>query len=249
MFNADGVVEQMVRCGKRIEDAREGGTSGCVETGAFGKEAYILTGYLNTPKILEITLNNGTDPRTGKRIGIETGDPREFDSFDDLFAAFEKQLRHFVEIKVRGNQIIEQLYARQMPAVFLSVLIDDCIKKGKDYNAGGARYNTSYIQCVGIGTITDSLSAIAHVFGADRKGHHGQLLDALASGLRRGRCVAGPLIGPDAALRQRRRRKLTDHAAGVRRLYDGHRRPAQRPRTASTTSTCCPPPATSTSAR
>jgi pyruvate-formate lyase len=76
VFNADGVVEQMVRCGKRIEDAREGGTSGCVETGAFGKEAYILTGYLNTPKILEITLNNGVDPRTGKRIGIETGDPR-----------------------------------------------------------------------------------------------------------------------------------------------------------------------------
>jgi len=166
VFNADGVVEQMVRCGKRIEDAREGGTSGCVETGAFGKEAYILTGYLNTPKILEITLNNGIDPRTGNKIGIETGDPREFESFDDLFAAFERQLRHFVDIKVAGNQAIEQLYAGEMPAVFLSVLIDDCIKTGMDYNAGGARYNTTYIQCVGIGTITDSLSAIAtHVYG------------------------------------------------------------------------------------
>lgn len=165
VFNADGVVEQMVRVGKRIEDAREGGTSGCVETGAFGKEAYILTGYLNTPKILEITLNNGVDPRTGLKIGVESGDPAMFKSFDDLFAAFERQLRHFVDIKVTGNQMIEQLYARQMPAVFLSVLIDDCIKLGRDYNAGGARYNTTYIQCVGIGTITDSLSAIReHVF-------------------------------------------------------------------------------------
>jgi len=160
VFNADGVIEQMVRCGKRIEDAREGGTSGCVETGAFGKEAYILTGYLNTPKILEIALNAGTDPRTGKKIGADTPDPREFETFDDLFDAFRRQLHHFVEIKISGNQFIERMYAANAPAVFLSVLIDDCIEKGRDYNEGGARYNTSYIQCVGIGTITDSLSAI-----------------------------------------------------------------------------------------
>jgi len=160
VFNADGVVEQLLRCGKRLEDAREGGTSGCVETGAFGKEAYILTGYLNTPKILELALHNGVDPRSGERIGIATGDPAAWTSFDDLFAAFERQLRHVVEIKLEGNGIIEQLFAAEMPAVFLSVLIDDCIRNGKDYNAGGARYNTSFIQCVGIGTITDSLSAI-----------------------------------------------------------------------------------------
>lgn len=165
VFNADGVVEQLVRCGKRIEDAREGGTSGCVETGAFGKEAYILTGYLNTPKILEVALHNGVDPRTGRRIGIESGDPRSFRSFEELFAAFEEQLRHFVNLKVAGNQYIERMYAQEMPAVFLSVLIDDCIEKGRDYNDGGPRYNTNYIQCVGIGTITDSLSAISkHVF-------------------------------------------------------------------------------------
>ena len=181
VFNADGVVEQMVRCGKRIEDAREGGTSGCVETGAFGKEAYVLTGYLNTPKILELALNNGRDPRTGRQLGIETGDPRQLDSLEAVFAAFEKQLRHIVDLKMAGNLFIEKMYATEMPAVFLSVLIDDCIRKGKDYNAGGARYNTSYIQCVGIGTITDSLSAISkHVFNT-----HGitlgQLTEALAA--------------------------------------------------------------------
>ena len=165
IFNADTVVAQLIRTGKSVADAREGGTSGCVETGAFGKEAYILTGYLNTPKILEVTLNNGIDPMTGKKIGIETGDPRSFLSFSDLFLAFKRQLRHFVDIKIRGNQYIERMYAAYMPAVFLSVFIDDCIAKGKDYNDGGPRYNTSYIQCVGIGTITDSLSAIKrHVF-------------------------------------------------------------------------------------
>ncbi len=165
VFNHDAVVMELVRQGKTIEDARNGGTSGCVETGAFGKENYNLTGYFNMMKVLEITLNNGTDPRSGKKIGLETGDPRHFRSFDDLFAAYEKQLRHFVDIKIRGNQIIERIYASNMPTPFLSLLISDCIEKGRDYHDGGARYNTSYIQGVGMGSITDSMAALCfHVF-------------------------------------------------------------------------------------
>jgi len=162
IFNADTIVDELLRQGKTVEDARCGGASGCVETGAFGKESYILTGYFNLPKVLEITLWNGTDPRSGKKIGVETGDPRQFTSFDQLQEAFKRQLRHFIDIKLRGNNVIERLYANYMPVPFLSVLIDDCVKKGKDYNCGGARYNTNYIQGVGIGTITDSLVAIFH---------------------------------------------------------------------------------------
>jgi len=181
IFNADSVIAQLIRMGKTVEDAREGGTSGCVETGAFGKEAYILTGYLNTPKILELALNNGMDPVTGKRIGIKTGDPVKFRSYGELFGAFRRQLEHFVAVKIRGNQYIERMYATCMPAVFLSVLIDDCIEKGRDYNDGGPRYNTTYIQCVGIGTITDSLSAIrTHVFDSQGVGME-KLLGALAA--------------------------------------------------------------------
>lgn len=165
VFNADEVIEEMLRQGKSIEDARCGGTSGCVETGAFGKEAYILTGYFNLVKVLEITLNNGVDPQTGKKIGIKTGESTQFSSFEELMTAFKKQLHHFIGIKIKGNNIIERLYATYMPAPFLSIIISDCIEKGKDYNAGGARYNTDYIQGVGIGTITDSLSAIKyHIF-------------------------------------------------------------------------------------
>ncbi len=162
VFNADTIVAEMLRQGKTVEDARSGGTSGCVETGAFGKESYILTGYFNIPKMLEITLHNGLDPRSGKKIGLETGDPADFESFGDLFAAFERQMKHFIDIKVRGNNLIERLYAEYMPAPFLSIVIDDCIAKGKDYNDGGSRYNTNYIQGVGIGSITDSLAALKY---------------------------------------------------------------------------------------
>ncbi|MCD4729630.1 MAG: formate C-acetyltransferase/glycerol dehydratase family glycyl radical enzyme, partial [Bacteroidales bacterium] len=165
VFNTDAIIQEMLRVGKSIEDARNGGASGCVETGAFGKEAYILTGYFNIPKVLEITLHNGIDPVTGQKTGIETGDPANFQSFEELMLAFEKQINHFIQIKINGNNIIDRIYAKHMPVPFLSVLIDDCIANGKDYNDGGARYNTSYIQGVGLGSITDELTALKyHVF-------------------------------------------------------------------------------------
>jgi formate C-acetyltransferase len=180
MFNADAVVAELLGQGKTLQDARCGGTSGCVEAGAFGKEAYILTGYFNLPKVLEITLNNGRDPLTGLAIGLATGNPAEFKTFEDLLDAFRRQLRHFVEIKVGGNNIIERLYAEEMPAPCLSLLIDDCIDKGMDYNDGGARYNTSYIQGVGLATISDSLAAIAHHVFNEKTVSMGDLLAALA---------------------------------------------------------------------
>ncbi|GLH73941.1 glycyl radical enzyme [Geothrix limicola] len=160
LFNADAVVEEQLRQGKSLEDARAGGCSGCVEVGAFGKEAYILTGYFNLSKMLELALHDGLDPRTGRQLGPHTGAPESFRNVDDLLQAFEAQTHHFLDIKIRGNQVIERLYATRMPAPFLSVLTDDCIRKGKDYNAGGARYNNTFIQAVGIGSLTDSLSAI-----------------------------------------------------------------------------------------
>ena len=165
VFNTGAIIQELVNQGKSLKDARNGGASGCVESGAFGKEAYILTGYFNLVKVLEITLHNGTDPLTGKTIGIRTGDPAGFDSFNRLRDAFVKQLQHFIDIKIRGNDTIEQIYSRHMPVPFLSLLIDDCIASGVDYNARGARYNTSYIQGVGLGSITDILTAIrVHVY-------------------------------------------------------------------------------------
>jgi len=179
IFNTDAIVQELVRQGKSVEDARDGGASGCVEAGAFGKENYNLTGYFNLTKVLEITLNNGFDPRTGKRIGLQTGNPEKFSAFEDLFLAFKEQLRHFVEIKIKGNNIIERLYAEYLPSPFLSILIDDCIATGKDYHDGGARYNTSYIQGVGMGTITDILTSIRYNVYDKKQVSMRQLLKAL----------------------------------------------------------------------
>lgn len=181
IFNPDTYVQEMVRAGKTIEDAREGGCSGCIEVGAFGKEAYLLTGYLNTPKILEITLNNGIDPQTGKKLGLETGDPRSFKTFEELYKAWHKQMVYFVNLKLSVNNYIERMFSLYAPATFLSLYIDDCIEKGKDYYSGGARYNTTYIQCTGLGTITDCFTTLKkHVF-EDKRYTMKEMLDACAS--------------------------------------------------------------------
>ncbi len=164
-FNTDAIIQQLLSQGKSLVDARNGGASGCVETGAFGTESYILTGYFNLNKVLEITLNNGFDPQTGKSIGLKTGEVTGFKNMNQLMEAFKKQLQYFTDLKIEGNLIIEKLFAQRIPVPFLSLIIDDCIASGVDYNAGGAWYNTSYIQGVGLGSITDNLTAIFnHVF-------------------------------------------------------------------------------------
>lgn len=165
IFNPDTYIMEMIRAGKSLEDAREGGCSGCIEVGAFGKEAYLLTGYLNVPKVFEVTMNNGVDPLSGKLVGIQTGDANQFTSYSELYDAFIKQVQYIIDLKMRVSNYIDRMFAKYAPAPFLSVVIDDCISRGKDYYDGGPRYNTSYIQCCGLGTVTDSLSALKkHVF-------------------------------------------------------------------------------------
>jgi formate C-acetyltransferase len=181
VFNTDLIVQELVRMGKSVADARNGGSSGCVEVGAFGKENYNLTGYFNMPKVLELTLHNGLDPRTGARVGLETGAVSGFATFEAFFDAFRRQMEYLVDVKVRGNNVIERLYATFMPSPCLSLLTDDCIATGKDYHDGGARYNTTYIQGVGLGTMADAMSAIKyHVY--DKKTlTMGELQAALAA--------------------------------------------------------------------
>ena len=178
-YNTEAIIQELLNAGKTIEDARRGGTSGCVETGAFGNEAYILTGYFNLPKILELTLYNGYDIVSKKQIGLPLGYAKDFKSYEELFDAYKKQIEYLVDIKIEGSNVIEKIYAEYMPAPFLSVITNDCISKGKDYNAGGARYNTNYLQGVGIGTITDSLAAIKYNVFDEKKFTMEELVDAM----------------------------------------------------------------------
>jgi len=184
VFNTDAIIQELLRQGKNIIDARNGGASGCVETGAFGTECYWLTGYFNLPKVFEITINNGVDPRTGKQIGLKTGDVESFSTFDELIEAYRKQVKYFIDIKIRGNNVIGKIFSEYLPVPFLSLLIEDCIVKGIDYNSGGARYNTIYIQGVGLGSMTDILTSVRYNIYDKQKYTWNEVKEALRSDFR-----------------------------------------------------------------
>lgn len=162
VFNTDVIIKEMLQDGKNIRDARCGGPSGCVTVSAFGKESCTLTGYINWPKLFELACFNGVDINTNEQVGPQTGDARQFSSYEELLEAYKVQLKYFIDLKIQGNSVIERLFANFMPAPFMSIVMDDCIARGLDYHNGGPRYNPTYIQGVGIGTLTDSLVSVKY---------------------------------------------------------------------------------------
>jgi trans-4-hydroxy-L-proline dehydratase len=179
MFNSDTLVLGMVNRGKSLEDARASSLNGCVACFCDGKDRMASSGYFNLAKCLELALNDGLDRLTGERLGPATGDPRAFASFDDVIEAFRAQVAHFVDEKVRYDNIVRQAYATYCPVPFTSAVIDDCVERGLDWHAGGARYKIATISGVAVGSVADALSAIrTHVFER-RTVTMARLLDAL----------------------------------------------------------------------
>lgn len=166
MFNADEIVLSLAEKGKSLEDARNGGINGCVEITGQGNDQMASSGYINLAKCLELALNNGTNMMTGKPLGPKTGKPDQFQSIEDIWQAFEVQIRHMVDLKHKYDMAAKQVFASSCPALCTSLVVDDCIKKGRDFHNGGSRYSQPMLSAVGTGTVTDAIAAIDHfVFG------------------------------------------------------------------------------------
>jgi formate C-acetyltransferase len=179
MFNSDVMVLGMVNRGKTLSDARASSLNGCVAVFCDGKDRMASTGYFNLAKALELALNNGVDRLTGEPLGPQTGEPRAFASFDEVVAAFEAQVDHFVALKVRYDNTVRDIYARYCPVPFTSAVIDDCIAAAVDWHAGGSHYKIATMSGVAVGTVADALSGIrTHVFEKRSVGMP-ELIDAL----------------------------------------------------------------------
>ena len=160
-FNDDAIIRSLVRGGHAIEDARDYGMVGCLEPNAQGKSfGSTFAVQFNGIKCMELALSNGIDNIFGYPSGIETGDPATFKNFDDLWNAYDKQVRHFINQMVRGMGVLDRVIAETVPSPFASAMVDCCLDKGLDLTRGGAVYNSTGVQLMGFANVVDSLYAV-----------------------------------------------------------------------------------------
>ena len=168
-FNDKLVVPLVLQKGATLAEARDWSIEGCVECYVTGKtDGRPVVGYVNAVKAVELLLNNGVDPLTGKQIGVRTGEVGAFKSFDEVLAAFDTQMKYFIKLMLDGYNIVGSLHATRAPAPFASAMVDDCIKKGRSIQEGGAKYNFSGCFMTSLANAADSLAAIAQVVFQDR---------------------------------------------------------------------------------
>ena len=179
VFNDDEKVQALLDKGKTLEDARLGGINGCVELVVPGKDMMASSGYFNLPKCLELALNNGVNPQTGSRLGPATGDPADLATFEEFMEAFRRQVANGLRLKMSYDGIARQAYAQFCPVPFTSLLVDDCLARGRDYHDGGAHYNLPLVCGVGTGTMADSLAAIKQVVYDDCRVSLPELVEVL----------------------------------------------------------------------
>lgn len=181
-FNDDGIVESLVMAGHSLEDARDYGVCGCLEPNAQGKTfGSTFAVQFNGIKCLELALSNGVDNIFGYRSGLRTGDPAGFTSFEDVWRAYDAQVRHFVRQVVRGMQALDQAIAELVPSPFASAMIDSSLEKGLDVTRGGAVYNSTGVQFMGFANVVDSLYAVQKAVFEDKRFSMSELAGWLAT--------------------------------------------------------------------
>lgn len=158
-YNDEVIILALVSRGVALKDARDYCIIGCVEPQAGHRtEGWHDAAFFNIAKVLEITLNNGRCK--GKQLGPKTGELEELDSMEKILAAYQKQMEYFVRHLAKADNAVDYAHMERAPLPFMSAMVDDCIKRGKSCQEGGAIYNFTGPQAFGIADAGDSLYAI-----------------------------------------------------------------------------------------
>jgi formate C-acetyltransferase len=192
IFNDQAAVPSAVRAGRTLEDARNYHVVGCVEIDCGGKEyGWHDAAYFSIAKVYELAINNGRCigcgshcmrwdkcAGIGKRLGPETGSLADFTSFDQVLESYDKQMKYWTDMMVSGIEIMDLVHQRLKPLPYLSTLIDDCTERGIDVTAGGAVYNFTGPQAVGVGTVADGMATVKQLVFDEKRVSGKDLLDA-----------------------------------------------------------------------
>jgi formate C-acetyltransferase len=180
LFNDEIIIPALMGEGCSLEDARHYTLIGCVEAGIGGKmNAWANTSMFNLVKCLELALNDGVCALTGKQVGLKTGKAEDMHSYEELVAAYYAQVSYFVKHMIICANAIDIAHQKLLPLPFLSALFDDCAVKGKDVTRGGAKYNFSGPQGVGVADVADSLMAIRQLVFEEGKYNLSEIREAM----------------------------------------------------------------------
>ncbi len=181
-FNDEAIIHTMVQdLGIKEKDARDYAIVGCVELTTHGNNlGWSDAAMFNLNKALELAMNHGKCLLTGEQIGPDFGGIEEFETFEELEEAFRKTIDHFIDEMMKAEVVVEKAHQDCLPTAFLSAVIDDCLDKGLDVTAGGAKYNLSGIQMIQVANLADSLAAIKELVYDEKRISREELKEALA---------------------------------------------------------------------
>ncbi|WP_276957325.1 glycyl radical protein [Faecalibaculum rodentium] len=181
-FNDEAIIHTMVQdLGIEEKDARDYAIVGCVELTTHGNNlGWSDAAMFNLNKALELAMNHGKCLLTGEQIGPDFGGIEEFETFEELEEAFRKTIDHFIDEMMKAEVVVEKAHQDCLPTAFLSAVIDDCLDKGLDVTAGGAKYNLSGIQMIQVANLADSLAAIKELVYDEKRISREELKEALA---------------------------------------------------------------------
>jgi len=179
-FNDEAIISAMMDLGVTEKDARNYAIVGCVELTSQGNNlGWSDAAMFNLNKVLELTLHNGKCLVTGSSMGPDLGNLMDYETFEELEAAFDKNISYFVDKMILACEQVEGAHVDILPSPFLSAVIDNCLQKGKDVTAGGAIYNFSGIQMIQVANLADSLAAIKLLVYEEKRISKQELLTAL----------------------------------------------------------------------
>ena len=180
-FNDNVAMQMALGKGCSMEEARDWTIVGCIQPGPGGGTADGSpdAGYVNMGKMLEFVLHNGVDPETGKLMGLQTGDPREFRNIEEFKDALKKQILHHYKMVTTGYNIMQSMHMTRYPVIFASMVTRGCVETGKSVQEGGAKYSTAGLYITGAANMADSIAAIDTCVFRDKDITMAQLIDAL----------------------------------------------------------------------
>ena len=180
-FNDNVAMQMALGKGCTMEEARDWTIVGCIQPGpgGGGTDGSPDAGYVNMGKMIEFVLHNGVDPESGKLMGLQTGDPREFRDIEDFKDALKKQILYHYKMVTTGYNIMQSMHMTRYPVIFASMVTRGCVETGRSVQEGGARYSTAGLYITGAANMADSIAAIDTCVFRDKDITMDQLISAL----------------------------------------------------------------------